>query len=198
MKRNLGIASGLLCILLFFLALRLHHPLPMYDGRKKLPGLQDSVDVYTDPYGVPHIFAKNENDLFFSAGYIAARDRLFQISMAAWAVRGELALALGNDLISSDIYLRTWRIHDTGKKLVAAMDRDTYKIISNFCEGINFRISEIIDDPPIEFKILGTEPPCWDPTILAGYSRMMARELSSSWMPEIVYGAIVEYFGKDK
>jgi len=198
MKRILGIASGLLCILLFSLALRLHHPLPIYDGRKKLPGLQDSVDVFTDPYGVPHIFAQNENDLFFSAGYIAARDRLFQISMVAYAVRGELALALGNDLISSDIYLRTWRIHDTGKKLVAAMDRDTYKIISNFCEGINFRINEIIDDPPIEFKILGTDPPRWDPTILAGYSRMMAHELSSSWKPEIVYGAIAEYFGKDK
>ena len=27
---------------------------------------------------------------------------------------------------------------------------------------------------------------------------MMAREMSSSWKPEIVYGAIENYFGKEK
>lgn len=198
MKRTLGATIGLLGVLLLFLVLRLHHPLPVYEGRKTLPGLQEPVDVYTDSYGVPHIFAENEQDLFFSAGYIAARDRLFQISMVAYAVRGELAFALGNDLISSDIYLRTWRIHDTGKKLTTVMDKDTYRVIDDFCKGINFRIDEVIDDLPIEFKIIGMVPPRWDPTVVAGYSRMMARELSSSWKPEIVYGAIAEYFGKDK
>ena len=138
MKRTLGATIGLLGVLLLFLVLRLHHPLPVYEGRKTLPGLQEPVDVYTDSYGVPHIFAENEQDLFFSAGYIAARDRLFQISMVAYAVRGELAFALGNDLISSDIYLRTRRIHDTGKKLTNVMDKDTYRIIDDFCKGINF------------------------------------------------------------
>ena len=198
MKRNIFSVIGLLFFLFLLIVIHLHHPLPVYDGAKILPGLKDPVDVYTDPYGVPHIIAQNEKDLFYSAGYIAARDRLFQMSMVAFAVRGELALALGNEFIGSDIYLRTWGIHSTGKKLVKAMSKDTYKIVNDFCEGINSRINEIISDPPIEFKILGIEPPEWDPIVLAGYSRMMARELSSSWKPEIVYGAIMEYFGKDK
>ena len=198
MKRNIFSVIGLLFFLFLLIMIHLHHPLPVYDGAKILPGLKDPVDVYTDPYGVPHIIAQNEKDLFYSAGYIAARDRLFQMSMVAFAVRGELALALGNEFIGSDIYLRTWGIHSTGKKLVKAMSKDTYKIVNDFCEGINSRINEIISDPPIEFKILGIEPPEWDPIVLAGYSRMMARELSSSWKPEIVYGAIMEYFGKDK
>ena len=136
MKRNIFSVIGLLFFLFLLIMIHLHHPLPVYDGAKILPGLKDPVDVHTDPYGVPHIIAQNEKDLFYSAGYIAARDRLFQMSMVAFAVRGELALALGNEFIGSDIYLRTWGIHSTGKKLVKAMSKDTYKIVNDFCEGI--------------------------------------------------------------
>ena len=77
----------------------LDHPLPQYIGEKRLPNLKSPVDVYTDPFGVPHVFAQNEEDLFFTAGYLAARERLFQLSMVALAVRGELASALGLSLI---------------------------------------------------------------------------------------------------
>ena len=58
-----------------------HHPTPKYSGHLSIGGLNKSVDVYTDEYGVPHIFAQNEEDLFYAAGYYAARDRLFQMSV---------------------------------------------------------------------------------------------------------------------
>ena len=89
---------GVFIMVFLFLALFwkwLHSPLPQYVGEKKLPSLQKKVDVYTDKFGVPHVFAENEKDLFFSAGYIAARERLFQLSMVALAVKGELASVLG-------------------------------------------------------------------------------------------------------
>ncbi|MBT3502860.1 MAG: penicillin acylase family protein [Candidatus Marinimicrobia bacterium] len=174
------------------------HPLPQYEGEKKLSGLKNKVDVFTDNFGVPHVFAENEHDLFFTAGYIAASERLFQLSTVALAVRGELASALGDDLLGTDIYLRTWRIHATAKKMVNAMTPDNKKIFDVFCEGINTRIDEIKNDPPVEFKILGIDPPYWDPSIVAGYARMMAHEMQGAWEPEIVYGAVAAYFGKDK
>ena len=74
----------------------LDHPLPQYTGEKRLPNLKSSVHVYTDPFGVPHVFAQNEEDLFFTAGYLAARERLFQLSTVALAVRGKLASTLGD------------------------------------------------------------------------------------------------------
>ena len=58
-----------------------YHPLPKYHGHVSIDGLNKSVDIYTDKYGVPHIFAQNEEDLFYAAGYYAARDRLFQMSV---------------------------------------------------------------------------------------------------------------------
>ena len=175
-----------------------YHPLPKYHGHVSIDGLNKSVDIYTDTYGVPHIFAQNEEDLFYAAGYYSARDRLFQMSVVNYSVRGELAYAFGDELIKSDIYLRTWRIHDTAKKLVGELNKETVDLVGAFCAGINYRIKEVYNDLPIEFKLTGMKPPVWNPAIVTGYSRMMAREMSSSWKPEIVFGAIKNYFGKDK
>ena len=168
-----------------------YHPTPKYSGHISIDGLNKSVDIYTDTYGVPHIFAQNEEDY-------AARDRLFQMSVVNYSVRGELAYAFGDELISSDVYLRTWRIHDTAKKLVGELKKETVDLMGAFCAGINYRIKEVYNDLPIEFKLTGMKPPVWSPAIVTGYARMMAREMSSSWKPEIVFGAIENYFGKEK
>ena len=190
----------LLILVLTFIGIRvyLYHPLPKYSGKKIIKALQKPVDVFTDEYGVPHIIADNETDLFFAAGYIAARDRLFQMSMVAFAVRGELSSALGDDFIGSDIYLRTWRINAVSKKIEKNLDKDTYHILSTFCDGINMRIRELGKNLPVEFKIMGIKPLLWEPSDVIGYARMMAHELQSSWKTEVVYGAIVENFGLEK
>ena len=175
----------------------LRHPLPATKGTHTISGLSKQVDIYTDKYGVPHVFAKNEQDLFFAAGYIAARDRLFQLSLVSLAVRGGLSSVLGPDYLEKDIYFRTWKIHETAKKLVENMDAQNKIIFENFCKGINFRIDEVYNDPPLEFKLLGFKPSHWDPTTVAGYARMMAHEMSGSWKPEVIFGAVESYFGKE-
>lgn len=198
MKNKTKIIISIIAVIIIFTLYYLYHPLPRYRGHISMDGLNKPVDIYTDNYGVPHIFAQNEEDLFYSAGYYAARDRLFQMSVVNYSVRGELAYAFGDELISSDIYLRTWRIHDTAKRLVKELDRETVDLIGAFCAGINYRIKEVYNDLPVEFKLIGMKPPVWNPAIVAGYARMMAREMSSSWKPEIVFGAIDKYFGKEK
>ena len=172
--------------------------IPVYSGTISLKGLNEPVSIYTDEFGVPHIFAKTDEDLFFSAGYIAARERLFQMSMVALAVRGELASALGEKYISSDIYLRTWRIHTMAKKLADNMLPEERKILNAFCDGINIHIEEALDHLPVELKVLNITPPYWTPSEVTGYARMMAHEMQSSWKSEIVYGAIADYFGNEK
>ena len=189
--------GGILLITIIFVCW-IHHPLPPYQGELPLSGLKSPVDVFTDEFGVPHVFANNEDDLFFTAGYLAGRERLFQLSTVALAVRGELASALGDQYLGSDIYLRTWRIHDIAKKMVESMEPKNKRIFESFCDGINYRIDEIKKDAPIEFKILGIDPPYWDPSIVAGYARMMAHEMQGAWEPEIVYGAVASYFGEEK
>lgn len=57
--------------------------------------LQQPVEVYKDKWGVSHIYAKNEHDLFVTQGYVAASDRLFQLEMWRRQATGTVAELLG-------------------------------------------------------------------------------------------------------
>ena len=45
----------------------------------RLPGLEQAVEIIRDPWGIPHIKAENERDLFFAQGFATAQDRLWQM-----------------------------------------------------------------------------------------------------------------------
>ncbi len=183
-----------------FLSVRtyLYHSPPVYEGRLTLTGLKDTVEVFTDEYGTPHVFASNEADLFYAAGYIAARDRLFQMTTVAAAVRGELSLLFGDRLLADDIYLRTWGIPEISRRLATVMDTTTKILVNRFCAGINTLIDDLGSDLPVEFKLLNVEPIRWTAADVAGYARLMAHDLQQSWKPEILFGAVQEYFGVEK
>src|SRR5690606_4739400 len=53
--------------------------------------LQDSVRILLDEQGIPHIFAKNEHDLYFAQGYITAKDRLWQMDFQTRYAAGRLS-----------------------------------------------------------------------------------------------------------
>jgi penicillin amidase len=46
--------------------------LPEMSGELSVKGLTDKVEIIRDTYGVPHIFAKNETDMYFAFGYAVA------------------------------------------------------------------------------------------------------------------------------
>ena len=70
-------------------------PLAPYEGELKMPALSAPVEVFRDEYGVPHVYAQNEEDLFFAAGYLQASERLYKMDVIARAVEGRLAEAVG-------------------------------------------------------------------------------------------------------
>src|SRR6266581_2997884 len=65
------------------------------DGEMPVPGLKEPVEVLRDRYGVPHIYARNQDDLFFAQGFSAAQDRLFQIDLWRRVGVGETAEMVG-------------------------------------------------------------------------------------------------------
>lgn len=197
-KKTLIILSVLIIVLFLSGKAYFYYSLPEYEGEIQISGLTDTVEVFTDEFGVPHIFAKNEKDLFYTAGYVTARERLFQMTATAAAGRGELSLLFGDDMLSSDIYLRNWGIPEMGRQIFEKADQEILEILEVFCDGINARIDEVGSALPPEFKILGIKPIRWTPADVYGYGRLMARELQQSWKPEILYGSVLEYFGPEK
>lgn len=51
--------------------------IPDYNQNVKLKNIKETVTVYRDQYGIPHIYAKNEEDLYRAVGYVMAQDRLW-------------------------------------------------------------------------------------------------------------------------
>ena len=56
-----------------------------------LPGLHQPVEIIRDHFGIAHIYAKDEHDLFFAQGYNVASDRLFQLEMWRRQATGTVA-----------------------------------------------------------------------------------------------------------
>lgn len=75
---GLGIAAAGI-VLFYQIFFRLPHP--EYSGTIKIEGLTADVEVRFDDYGVPHIFAQTDEDLYFAQGYITARERMFQMDL---------------------------------------------------------------------------------------------------------------------
>ncbi len=81
--------------------------LPQYSGDISIIGLSSDVTVYRDERGMPHIYAVNEHDLYFTTGYVTAQERLWQMDLIRRATTGRLAKVLGEDLVETDHFLRS-------------------------------------------------------------------------------------------
>jgi len=75
----------------------------------QLPGLRAPVEIVTDRWGINHIYAENEADLFFAQGYAAARDRLFQFEIWRRQATGTVAEILGRRELERDVGARLHR-----------------------------------------------------------------------------------------
>ena len=70
---------------------------------------------------MPHIYARNTDDLFFAQGYVMGQDRLWQLEMWRRQRQGRLSEILGPDTIDRDrqtrllMYRAAW-MKDHGKK----------------------------------------------------------------------------------
>src|SRR6266849_991988 len=80
--------------------------LAIVSGRLQVKGLEHPVDVLRDRWGVAHIYAQNQHDLFFAQGVVAAQDRLFQMELWKRAGQGRLAEMLGPAFLARDVNAR--------------------------------------------------------------------------------------------
>src|SRR5207253_5998373 len=76
--------------------------LAQLDGEIRAAGLKEPVEVLRDEWGIPHIYAKNQADLFFAQGFVTAQDRLFQIDLWRRIGLGQTAELFGKEAIEAD------------------------------------------------------------------------------------------------
>ncbi|MBI1792025.1 MAG: penicillin acylase family protein, partial [Acidobacteria bacterium] len=129
----------------------------------RVPGLEQPVEILRDRWGVPHIYARTAGDLFFAQGYIAAKDRLFQIDLWRRAGTGKLAEILGSQAIARDWLARSVRYRGNLDAEWRSYGADTKQIATAFTSGINAHIRSLKGVRPREFQIAGYDPGLWTP-----------------------------------
>ena len=137
---------------------------PLLSQTLEIKGLRQSVEVYRDSSGINHIFAQNEQDLFFSQGYLAAKDRLFQFELWRRQATGTLAEILGERELERDRGVRLFRFKGEKEKELNHYHPRGEQLVDAFVAGVNQYIREIRTTPeqlPIEFKMLQILPEFW-------------------------------------
>ena len=135
----------------------------------KTTGLQQPVEIIRDAYGINHIYAQNEHDLFFAQGYCAAKDRLFQFEMWRRQATGTVAEILGPSQIKRDVGARLFKFRGNIEQEFNHYHPRGNQIIMAFTDGINAYVKEMLANPkslPIEFSLLNIKPGLWTPEIV--------------------------------
>jgi penicillin G amidase len=152
--------------------------LAVISGKLHMPGLEQPVRVLRDQWGVAHIYAANQHDLFFAQGVVAAQDRLFQMELWKRAGEGRLSEILGPSALARDIGARALEYRGDLPREYRSYSPDTLAILTAFTDGINAYI-ETLEAPggaglPLEFTLAGFRPDSWHPqdclNRLAAYS----------------------------
>src|SRR5688572_22485092 len=147
----------------------------------QLAGLSQPVEILRDRWGINHIYAQNEPDLFFAQGYAAAKDRLFQFEVWRRQATGTVAEILGPRELTRD---RGARLHQFRGGLTDELNRYHPRgatIIEAYVKGVNAYIAETERDAallPIEFRMLGIKPGKWTPAVVISRHQALASNVS--------------------
>ena len=130
-----------------------------------IPGLDQAAEIIVDRWGIPHIYAATIHDAFFTQGFNAARDRLWQLDL--WRKRGlgRLAENFGPDYLAQDRASRLFLYRGDMAAEWAAYGPDARAWSQAFVEGINAYVGLVQAGGaplPVEFRLTKSTPALWE------------------------------------
>jgi penicillin amidase len=182
------------------LAADARNALAVVSGDLHITGLRRAVHVLRDKWGVAHIYAQNQHDLFFAQGVVAAQDRLFQMELWKRAGQGRLSEILGPSALQRDVNARALKYRGATQKEYVSYSSDTQEILTAFTDGINAYIATLkvpgSSAMPIEFRLAGFVPDTWHPEDCL--NRMAAFSMTGNAVSELNSARALTELGPDK
>jgi penicillin amidase len=132
------------------------------DGELSVPGLKAPVEIVRDQQGIPHIYAQNDDDLFFAQGYVMAQDRLWQLELWRRWREGRLAEAFGPKAFDMDARTRLMMFRGPWDAAEwTSYHKDAERLFTAWANGLNAYVAQNADNLPVEFKLTGLKPDPW-------------------------------------
>jgi penicillin G amidase len=136
-------------------------------GETNVAGLSANVEVIRDRWGVPHIYAASQDDLFLAQGYVMAQDRLWQMEVWRRQREGRLAEILGATAVDRDRVARMLKYRGPmDDREWTSYHPDGKRIFTAFAAGVNAYIRQHANNLPVEFKLTGITPEPWTAEML--------------------------------
>jgi len=152
-----------------------------HDVKLNLNGVKEQVKVYFDERMVPHVFAKNDEDMYFVQGYLTAKFRLWQMEIQTHNAAGRLTEIVGEKALETDRGNRRIGLEYGAEQAEAFIEKDpeSKKMVDAYCKGVNAYIHQLKPgDYPLEYKLLDYKPEDWTPLKVALLLKNMAQQLS--------------------
>ena len=171
--------------------------LAQLEGSLAVPGLKEPVEVLRDEWGIPHIYAKNTDDLFFAQGYVAAQDRLWQMEMWRRWHEGRLAEIFGPERFDYDARTRLMMFRGPWDATEwTSYHPEGEAIFTAYANGVNAFIAQNADNLPVEFKLTGIRPDPWTPqTVVLRWAQIGLSSTRSHAVQEIQLAMNVAQYG---
>lgn len=168
--------------------------LPQISGELIVSGLKENVEIIRDTYGVPHIYANNESDLYFALGYAVAQDRFWQMEFHRRLGHGRLSEVLGEDFVEVDRYFRMLTAAGLNKEI----PEDLTTLLKAFTDGVNAYLETHRDSLPFEFTLLGYQPEPWHADDYLAILKVVNWSLSSGWHADLTAAEMLEKAGEER
>ena len=147
----------------------------------KFPQLKGKVDVYLDERLVPHVFAENDNDIYFVQGYLHAKFRLWQMELQTHAAAGRASEIVGNVALKHDREFRRLGMVYAAEASLKEVESDPVTKLScdGYTAGVNAYIATLSESTlPLEYKLLGYKPENWTNLKTALFLKNMSENLA--------------------
>ena len=171
---------------------------PTTSGEVRIPGLRQPVDVFRDSYGIPHIYASNNHDLFLAQGFVHAQDRFWQMDFWRHIGSGRLSELFGKSEIDTDRFLRTLGWARVAEKELASLGKEETELLQAYADGVNAYLEDRQGSSlSLEYAVLALSnrdyhPEPWKPIHSLTWAKVMSWDLSGNMNTEITRAILLK------
>ena len=171
-------------------------PLPKTRGGIELEGIEGRVLVRRDRWGVPHVEAGSQADLWFAQGFCHAQDRLWQMDFYRRVATGRICEFAGEEALPVDRLMRTLGMRRAAEREAAALDGELREGLETFCAGVNAAV-DCAGALPFEMQLLRLRFEPWRPVDILTLGKLLAFGLSTNWERELLRADMTRALGPE-
>jgi penicillin amidase len=156
-------------------------PVPNFDGREQIAGLDKEVAVEYDAHGVPYIQARSESDAYIAQGFVTARERMFQMDILRRSAIGQMSEVFGSVALPTDRLVRTLGIAKLAAQEFHELSPPAKQAVDAYTRGVNAYLSQNAGRLGVEFTLLGYTPAAWHPEDCMAILKYLGYRSDESW-----------------